>query len=216
MEKILVICIICSFSSDCCRAGQKALDWGRTIREWNHTFGSRTELTIQVPLIHHDYFNGFAQWSILILQWGVLEFGALFSGAQFPTQWILTSIDMGGQQFFFPPGSLGTEFGDFLCVAGVGAAEHQAVTRWTVNTHVFDNILKNLKVVCISSKSAFFLWVDKLMLWFSSHSCMNFWDILSSGWAFQYWDGCVFSEEWVGVKCCLSCVCFYALWIPRV
>jgi hypothetical protein len=39
----------------------------------------------------------------------------------------------------------------FLCVAGVGAAEHQAVTRWTVNTHVFDNILKNLKVVCISS-----------------------------------------------------------------
>ncbi|CAM6021105.1 unnamed protein product [Sphagnum balticum] len=30
--------------------------------------------------------------------------------------------------------------------SGVGAAEHQAVTRWTVNTHVFDNILKNLKV----------------------------------------------------------------------
>ncbi len=65
-------------------------------------------------------------------------------------------IDMVGQQLFFSPGSLGTEFWDFLCVAGVGAAEHQAVTRWTVNTHVFDNILKNLKVVCISSQSASF------------------------------------------------------------
>jgi hypothetical protein len=41
--------------------------------------------------------------------------------------------------------------------SGVGAAEHQAVTRWTVNTHVFDNILKNLNVVCISSQRAFFL-----------------------------------------------------------
>ncbi|KAH8973429.1 hypothetical protein BDL97_01G047500 [Sphagnum fallax] len=35
--------------------------------------------------------------------------------------------------------------------SGVGAAEHQAVTRWTVNTHVFDNILKNLKVQAAGS-----------------------------------------------------------------
>jgi hypothetical protein len=65
-------------------------------------------------------------------------------------------IDMGGQQIFFPLVHSGMN-SEIFCVAGVGAAEHQAVTRWTVNTHVFDNILKNLKVVCITSQSAFFL-----------------------------------------------------------
>lgn len=179
------MCIICSFSSELLQGWAEGSGLGKDnqgmkshIRVKNRTDNSGTTDTPWLfqwicTMINPD----FAMRSSWI--WGFFFWSTNSNTVDSDIN--NSYIDMGRQQKKISSGSLRTEFWDFLCVAGVGAAEHQAVTRWTVNTHVFDNILKNLKVVCISSRRAFFFSVCKLMLWFSSHSCMNFWDILSSG-----------------------------------
>lgn len=63
MEKILVMCIICSFSSELLQGWAEGSGLGKDNQGMKSHIRvkNRTDNSGQVPLIHHDYFNGFAQ-----------------------------------------------------------------------------------------------------------------------------------------------------------